>query len=376
IEVAAFADQAWGEGVRALAQRIGLEGRVEGGPAAGFKRLEAALATVPPQAKPLLGAIHADWLHSYYQENRWQFSRRSSTGAEPGEDIETWDLARILAEVDQRFQAVLAEAPALQKEKAADYSHLLTAGDPLGDALRPTLYDFICHQALGFYGSEEVAVSKPQDAFEIDAAATPVFGPVEEFIAWQPQTTDTTSPKLRAVRIVQGLLAFHRGDAGRDAFLHCDLERLRWAEDAATGPELDKRRDAAFAAFIAAHGDHPLSAEARRDVAARLNEAGKFAEAHAMAKAGAEAFPEHPFGKLCRNMVMELEQRQLGLVTESHWTPAGAEIAVHHRNINRVWFRAYTRTWNPAEVVRGGHALPQSSRETVLLRTTCRRAIM
>jgi hypothetical protein len=367
IETAALADQAWGEATRAIAQRIALEGRVEGGPAAALKRLEARIADAPGPARPLLAALSAHWLHSYYQQNRWRFARRSATAEQPGEDIETWDLGRILAEIDKRFQAVLEAAPALQAEPVAAYAKLLTDGNPLGDSLRPTLYDFICHDALSYYASEEVAVSRPQGAFEIDAAESPVFAASAEFLAWQPQTSDTASPKLRALRIWQSLLAFHREDADRSAFLHCDLERLRWAAQAATGPARNERRDAALAAFIAANAAHPISAEARREVAGHLLEAGKPAAAHAMAKAGADAFPGHPFGKLCANFTADLEERRLNLRTESHWTPAGAVINVSHRNVNRVWLRAYPRPWSPAEAMRRGELTPEGPEKLAAL---------
>ena len=60
------------------------------------------------------------------------------------------------------------------------------------------MYDFVAHQALAFYGREEVAVSRPIGAFEIEADS-PVFGTVEEFLAWKPESEDQGSPKFRAL---------------------------------------------------------------------------------------------------------------------------------------------------------------------------------
>ena len=91
IEKAALADGSWSEASRAMAQRISIEGKIEG---AGFviKKLDAELEKAPDQVKPVLRVLAAGWMHRYYQQNRWRFARRSSTGEAVGDDLETWDL--------------------------------------------------------------------------------------------------------------------------------------------------------------------------------------------------------------------------------------------------------------------------------------------
>ena len=51
-----------------------------------------------------MDAILAHWYWQYFQQNRWRFMQRTATAAPPGDDILTWDLARILAEIDKQFQ--------------------------------------------------------------------------------------------------------------------------------------------------------------------------------------------------------------------------------------------------------------------------------
>lgn len=346
IEAAAAAEQAWGESAKAIILRVGLGGRIEGGPEAAIKAMDAELAKAPGPVQPILKVIQAHWYHSYYEENQWQFSQRSATAVPPGEDIETWDLKRILAEVDKRFQAALEGKEALRDQPIGTFKDVLSPA-ALGDATRPTLYDFIAHQAIGFYAGEEVAASRPQDSFEI-AATDPVFGTTEEFLAWNPQTNDTSSPAYRALRIFQDLLSWHRRDGEAFAFLHCQLERIRWASDAANGPEKDARHEAALRAFLAnqtAAAD-PSSADARLDLATLLASAGKYREALEVAKTGATAFPDHLFGKRLATFAARIEAPSLGIEVESTWTPAGSPIKVAHRNVSHVHFRAYRRSWS------------------------------
>ncbi|MEP4076487.1 alpha-2-macroglobulin family protein [Haloferula sp.] len=344
IEKAAFAEEAWDEGARALVQRIVAEGKVEGYPAA-IKKLEDETESAPEQVRPVMRALAAGWLAGYYHQNRWRFMQRSSTGEPVGDDLETWDLARILSEVDERLQGSLADEEVLKGIPVAEFAGLMSKGS-LGDEFRPTMFDFLANEALEFYGSDEVAVSRPVEAFQIDTDS-PVFGSVDEFLEWRPETDDKGSPKLRALELHQNLLAFHRGDESRSAFLAADLQRLRWASLVAVGEDKDEKLEQALRAYIEANAANPMSAWAREDLGSLLEGQKKNKEAHEVFRLGAEAFPEHPLGKLCLNGRKRLEVRDLRLFTETHLTPAGEQIRVDHRNVSKVWFRLYSLTFTP-----------------------------
>jgi hypothetical protein len=344
LEPAARADQAWAEVAKSTILRVGLAAQKDEDETSAFKVMDTECEKAPDAVKPILRAVQARWLFAYYQGNRYEFSERSAAAAPPGDDIASWDLKRILAEADNRFQSALADKASLQKHPATTFGEIFTKGE-LGDTYRPTVYDLLAHDALSFYSSEKVAVSRPQDSFEIKAT-DPALDSADAFLAWKPATTDTTSPKFRALQLFQDLLAFHRDDKDRTAFLHCDLERMRWAGRTAIGPEKATRLDAALRAFIQQNAASPLSADARRDVANSLIANRKLVEAHAIAKAGAETFPDHPFGKLCRDILHDIESPNLEIESESTWTPAGSSLLVQHRNLSHVYFRAYARPWS------------------------------
>src|SRR5438046_3097760 len=114
------------------------------------------------------------------------------------------------------------------------------------DAYRPTLYDFLAHEALEFYTSGEQAAARAQDEFELTADG-PIFDPTDRFIAWNPvpagpASETVTSPVLRAIRIYQDLLRFHQNDPARHlALANVDLERLAWGWNAAFGETKNDR---------------------------------------------------------------------------------------------------------------------------------------
>uniref|UniRef100_UPI00055201CA alpha-2-macroglobulin family protein n=1 Tax=Haloferula sp. BvORR071 TaxID=1396141 RepID=UPI00055201CA len=350
IEKAAFTDGAWSEGARALATRIALEAKVEDGDedtAAPIKKLEAAIETSPEKTRPVLRVLATYWLSGYYREHKSDFVDRSITSGPTNLDIETWDLARILSEIDARWQSNLADAAALKKIPVADFADLFSKGE-LGDAVRPTLYDFAANCALEFYASNEVAASHPASAFSF-TADSPALGTAEEFLAWQPELGDVTEPKSRALKLLQDLLTFHRNDADKSAFLAADLNRLCWAGQAAGEEGREKRLEQALRRFTEANAARAVSAMARVQLANILKRRDAFKEAHLILREGAAAFPEHPFGKLCALEIASLERSELHLEADTHWTPAGDGIRVEYRNLKRLWFRLYPAKYVPGK---------------------------
>jgi hypothetical protein len=172
IDAKARAEKAWPEAIRATAQRVKLEGTIEEGAdvIGPIKRLEKELEAAPEEMKPLLQTIDALWLWSYFTQNQWQFMQRTQTAQQPGDDIQTWDLQRILAEIDSRFMKALANRDALKAQPVDGFSMLLEKGTT-PDELRPTMYDFLVHEILNFYAAEESVDAAAEDAFEFDAAS-------------------------------------------------------------------------------------------------------------------------------------------------------------------------------------------------------------
>ena len=203
----------------------------------------------------------AQWYWQYFLQNRWRFMQRTATSAAPGKDFTTWDLARLFAEIDKHFQAALSASDQLKKIPIADYNDLLDKGS-LPDDYRPTLYDFVANQAVDFYNAGEQAGVKAEDAFEV-AADGPIFQPVEHFLAWKPESTDSDSPTLKAVRLYQQLLRFHQGDSDKTAFIDVDLARLVLGHNKAVGEEKASLYKAALRRFIKDNFNHPISAMAR-----------------------------------------------------------------------------------------------------------------
>ncbi|MBI4661607.1 MAG: hypothetical protein HY735_22520 [Verrucomicrobia bacterium] len=340
----ALKDKAFGEAAKAITRKIVLEGSLQGSkPEEKIVRLEAAMAKAPKELNPLLETILAHWYWHYFQSNRWRFMQRTATAQAPGKDFTTWDLARLFEEIDKHFQAALAAAGTLKKIPVSAYDDLLPRGS-LPDAYRPTLYDFIAHEALKFYTSGEQAATKPQDAFEV-LAGTAVLAAAEEFIDWKIETTDSGSPIVKALRLHQELLAFHRKDQEASAFIDADLARLVYAHNIAYGEEKDSRFKAALKTLVDKWADHELSALALHHWAGQVHREGDWVEARKLAERGADVFPNSAGGRMCRNLVVEIEAKSAGIVAEGVWNAPWPKMEVRYRNIAKLHFRAVADDW-------------------------------
>ncbi len=341
----ALKDKAYGEATKALARKLVLEGHIQGNkPEEKILRLEAEIAKASKEMAPLLDTVLAHWYWHYFQHNRWRFMQRTQTAEAPGKDFTTWDLARLFAEIDKRFQKALAADGILKATPVAAFDEVLVKGT-IPDNQRPTLYDFIAHEALRFYQSGEQAAAKPQDAFQL-SATSPAFDTAEKFMAWKIETTDTDSPVVRALRLHQELIRFHAKDTDSAAFIDADLERLTYAHNVATGEEKAARYKAALKTVVERWADHPLSAMAIHHWARKLQSEGDLVEARKLAQRAANAFKDSPGGKLCHNLIQEIDAKSSGINTERVWNAPWPKITLNYRNVTEVHFRAVPWDWN------------------------------
>ncbi len=334
----ALQDQAYAEACKAICLKIVYETQVDGTAEQRIARLQVQIPTLPEQMRPPLEAILGHWYWSYFQQHRWQFINRTTTAEPSGQDLATWDLATILAEIDKHFTAALGQDALLKATPVSQFDDLLEQGT-VPDAYRPTLYDFLVFDALSFYSAGEQAGAKPQDAYDL-TAESPIFGAVEDFIQWRPQTTDTRSATLKAVGLYQSLLAFHQLDPDKTAFLDADLRRLEFGYSQAVGPDKVDRYVAALERFVDQWIGHEIAARAIFDWASVLNAQGDPLKAHLLAQQGWNAFPKSYGGLLCHNLIQQIEAKSVSIQTEAVWNDPLPQIQVTYRNIDRVFFRA------------------------------------
>ena len=342
----ALTDRAFGEAVKAISLRIALEGAIQGNkPEEKITRMQAEVTKAPPEMKPALECILAQWYWHYFQRNRWRFMQRTQAGSGSGEDLTTWDLPRILAEVDTHFTAALASADFLKTTPVATFEEVLEKGS-VPDTYRPTMYDFLAHNALAFYTAGEQAGAKAEDSFELDGDG-PIFLPREAFVAWKPETTDAPSPTFKAVRLFQELLSFHAMDKDGSALADVDLLRLEYGNNRAVGEEKGRHYRAALTRFAEEWSPHEVSARAFAALAGALQGESAFVAARGVAERGLETFPNSAGAASCLNIIKKIEQKSASIRTERVWNEPLPNLDVTYRNVDKVFFRAIQVEFEP-----------------------------
>lgn len=373
IIAAAKQEKAFAEAIKAVGMRIVMEGNIEGNkPEEKITRMQAEIDQAPAEMQSVMRAILASWYWEYFQQNRWRFMQRSQTAQPPGEDITTWDLPRILKEVDKRFQDSLASADELKKVPIATYDALLQKGNT-PDSYRPTLYDFVANYALSFYSAAEQAGNRAEDAFDL-RADSPIFADNTEFIAWKPATTDEASLKLHAIRLLQELIRFHIEETDKSALLDVELSRLDFGNNQATGEEKSARYKAALKRFVDTHTGHELMARALHDWATVVfseEDDDSLVKARELAQRGLARFPNSIGGRRCKALIRQIEAPEQSVNTERVWNNPLPTINVTYRNTTKVYFRLVpfdfkqfvaSQIWQPDQ-------LDEQQRKQLLART-------
>jgi uncharacterized protein YfaS (alpha-2-macroglobulin family) len=343
IDASARAEKAWAEAIRATAQRIYMQGRIEEGarPTAAIELMQKTIVDSPAEMKPMLGVIHSLWLWSYFQQNEWTFRQRSPDAGPVGDDIKTWDLQRILNEIDGGFQKALAQSDALKAIPVADFDKLYVKNNS-DDAERPTVYDLVAHEVLRFYAAQELATVEAEDAFSF-GVDSPAFGTIEEFLAWNPQSTDESSSKRKAISLYQQLLRFH--EQRPIARMYVNLERLEWAKSAVTGSDTQAIMEKRLRECVELSAGLDQQALVRAKLAELLIEGKRMKEALDIALLGGETGKNQNYRDLCLSIADRIRAPEIQLQTETVWNAAQPEFSVTYRNVTRLWFRLYPKSW-------------------------------
>src|SRR5262249_19654632 len=124
------------------------------------------------------------------------------------------------------------------------------------------------------------------------------------------------------------------------AFLDADLFRLRFSGEWAVGAERDRRYKDALKQFVGKAGRHEVAARALHAWAGILVGEGQQAEARKLALWGVKSWPESIGGRLCHNLIQNIEAKSAWIETEYVWNAPWPTINVGYRNLTKIYFRA------------------------------------
>ncbi|PLX10747.1 MAG: hypothetical protein C0594_04445, partial [Marinilabiliales bacterium] len=310
------------------------------------------LKTAVFPVKNILHSILADMYWMYYRNNRWKFYNRSVTTGFDNDDYTTWSLDQLADRVIKYNLNALENADELKKIPLNQFSEIIDKGN-LPPSLRPTMYDFIAHRALDFFYSSEIALTRPQEKFELDN--TKYFLPAEVFVEQKINSSDSLSLQYHAIRIVKELIAFRLTEKNQEALIDVDLARYKFLNNVSVVPEKDKLYLDALLSMQKKYADIPFKTEIDYELAgyykkqsAKYNPSDSTSYSYKdynktavdICKQAIAQYPKTSGTQKCKSLLNELESVELSSACEEY-IPNNERfpIQINYQNLNTIYFK-------------------------------------
>ncbi|PIA81142.1 alpha-2-macroglobulin [Gaetbulibacter sp. 4G1] len=303
--------------------------------------------------KNILENILANLYWQYFNQNRWQFYNRTKTSEKvDSNDFRTWDLQTLFSEIHIHYKKSLQNGLMLQLEPLSNYKVLLN--EQKGSKIyRPTLFDFLSHNALLFYKSNETHITKPAYKFEID---NPDFlGDANTFSNLNLESKDSTSLQLNALKIYQALTQFHLKDESPLALADVNINRLKFVNQHATFSNKQTILLNALKSESEQLKSHEVSGLYDYEIASIYYQQGleyqpknkeenrwKAKEAIDICNTVITKFPKSKGAEMCAILKQQMEQQSLQITTEN-FLPIlqDARLLVRYKNLNELQFKVF-----------------------------------
>ncbi|APG63872.1 alpha-2-macroglobulin [Tenacibaculum todarodis] len=303
--------------------------------------------------KNVLQNVLANLHWQYFNQNRWKFYQRTKTSEKVDEnDFRTWDLNTLFTEIHTYYEASLEEKLLLQKvdvHQFADILHVVKGSKEF----RPTLYDFLAHNALSFYKTPENNITKPAYQFTIDNAK--FIDEATTFSHLNLETKDSLSLEFNALKIYQDLIGFHLADKNPTALVDVDLQRLHFVKQHATfnnkevlflqtlkdSQEKHKNnQESGLYAFEIAQ----IYQQQANSYSAENNTEHRFKNKEALAICNSiiEKFPESNGAKKCIALKAQIKNKSLHITSEKYVPiDTNSRLLISYKNVDKLNFSAY-----------------------------------
>lgn len=303
--------------------------------------------------KNVLENILATLYWQYFQQNRYKFYNRTKTNEKVDtEDFRTWDLETLFEEVHSHYKNSLDNGLILQQTDLKDFDVLLNKNED-SKIYRPTLFDFLAHNALIFYKHKESRITKPAYKFIIDDEE--YLSASYKYANLRIVSKDTSSLELNALKLYQELIKFHLKDKEPYALADANIERLNFVKQYATFSNKEAVYIDALEAEIEKHKAHEVSALYSFQLASIYNTQGtsydaeanpeprwKIKEAIAICDAAISKFPKSKGAEQCSVLKQHMENPNLQIMTEATLPiQKEARLLVTYKELNAVNLTAY-----------------------------------
>ncbi|CAM1334948.1 alpha-2-macroglobulin family protein [Tenacibaculum aestuariivivum] len=303
--------------------------------------------------KNVLENILANLYWQYFNQNKWKFYNRTKTSEKVDNiDFRTWDLDTLFAEIHTYYQKSLENKTALQQTDIREFKDILYLVEGSKE-YRPTLFDFLAHNALDFYKTSETNITKPNYQFKIDNSE--LIGTAKKFTKIKLVTKDATSLQFNALKIYQELITFHLKNKNLKALATVDLERLNFVNNHAifndkqdlflqTLKASEEKQQKNATSGLYSHQIAEVYRQQANSYRPNKNEKFRFKnkEALTICDAVIVKFPKSVASEKCKALKGQITNKSLSLLSEK-FSPinTASRLLITYNNIDKLYFTAY-----------------------------------
>jgi alpha-2-macroglobulin len=290
-----------------------------------------------PVGRALLNLVGATAIKNYHDAYHWEIVNRETVSGEESLDIRTWTSAQLFRKAGSLYADAWKERDRLGSIPVTAFPECIDRRNYPED-IRITLRDFLAYQWAEFLSNSTMWT--PGDSAGL--YKLPFDDWLKDGKTCFYDTIDSAlHPLEQAMRVITDLQAWHQSRRDRQNVLETYFERLRILQQHFTRRNQKTAIESAYARIIDQFIDVPWSASGLWELAGLMRNANRFKEAYDTARKGWETHPKSMGGRLCRELMSDLEAPRYTLNIMASDRPDTRSIRITHANIDRLYFRAY-----------------------------------
>ncbi len=299
-----------------------------------------------PVERDMLELFYAQSLLTYYRAYSWEINERESVEAAGPVDLKSWTRDRIFGEAWQSLLRVWQDRDRLATRKAAEFPDFWSPGDyPAGvrDNLRDAVVYLLAEvlSDTSFWTPRQSNETWLVDLAKLLAAANKPVSPAASAAALADAAGH---PVAKLAALLGEHETWSRRNARPAAALEARFELVRALHEAFTEAGDRALLRAHLSRFLSANRKPSWWAVGQALLAEHTREEDApdaLVRARKIALEGVERFPGTPGGDRCRHIVASIEAPGYALEAMRLDAAARRSIRLTHRNLDRVYLRAY-----------------------------------
>jgi len=354
---------------RALVERRTLR-TVLGAPESAARQLKAEPWPADP---PSLAVLELHWAHAlttYFQVNAHEIRRREVIVAADSLDLKAWGPERFGREIDLALHRAWLGRRLWGDEPLDAWSEYLTPNS-YPASIRGTLRDAVTYARIERLADSSLwspRASTATEKLDIESLLTLARPTDAELSAVLADTA--THPLRKIVLLCADLRAWHLRHGRKGAAFEADLEQLRRVHqamrDAGNRVRVRQQLETWLLDFDTEDSWWSLGQWHLARFLQQEREPDRLIRARLAASRGACRHPESVGGQLCAALMATIEAPHFDLLAMSADAPERRTIAIVHRNVERLHFRAWR--WDLASHWAKGQTQPSAGEVEELVR--------